>query len=71
MMRSGFAIYSIQHSNFEALIERQYCQNRLYLIPETSVEIPISNVEGLPFSMQHSNSEGFIERQYFQYPLYL
>jgi hypothetical protein len=53
MNRSNVAIYSVQHSNSEGLIERQYCQYPLYLYPEISVETPIWTVAMWP-SIQYS-----------------
>jgi hypothetical protein len=48
MNRSGFAISSVQHSNSEGLIERQYCQYPLYLYPDISVQTPIWTEVALP-----------------------
>jgi hypothetical protein len=44
MNRSKVAISSVQHSNSEGLIERQYCQHPLYLHPDISAESPIWTV---------------------------
>jgi hypothetical protein len=45
MNRSNVAIYLIQYSNYEVLIERQYCQYTLYLHPDISVESLIWTVQ--------------------------
>jgi hypothetical protein len=41
MNRSNVAISSVQHSKYEGLIERQYCQYPLYLNTNISVETPM------------------------------
>jgi hypothetical protein len=53
MKRSNVAIFSVQHSNSEGLIDRQYCEYPLYMYPDIPVETPIWTVVALP-SKQYS-----------------
>jgi hypothetical protein len=53
MHRSCFTIYSVEISNSEAFIGRQYCQYQLYLYPDISVETQIWTVVAL-HSIQRS-----------------